>query len=373
MDIWELLEWNGIVCNKDVDTRLLDIEKIIKSKFEQEAIQFMVIQSNRVIIKINTLSGKSYALWDRSYWDIYAFYMFGILNIAKDRGQEGTVRLQYKTRDFLSASIMLFLALRIKDNDLSKKFAFAYRSEMSLPGSIMMEMSIESVLEDYEIAQYFVAMHEKNHCLLKNNKDSEKALVVRIENSIKFAKMLISERSNPNIKKYYGMSKGQLLRMLTSVLNDNSLKTDLICDVSAFNECLFLFLDRWKGKYTEEKIINKCLEGIRIYGYFSTLLNLLDAFWNDFNVTIEDIQEKLLSRVRRYDVSELMYMIQLSSYDFDLEEITKPDGFRELDDKNLVVQEVLNRFVNDQVRDKWMLLDVNIKEKDKYELLEWRI
>lgn len=373
MDIWEVLQWNSVVCDKDIDPKLSKIESIIKTILEQKGIRFEIIRSNRVMMKIDKLSGVSYVLWDRSYWDIYYLYLSGIINIAKDKGQESRVRLHYKTRDYMTASIYLFLALRIKDNNLSKKFAYAYRHEMSSPGSIMLDMSLDSVIDDCEMAQFFVAMHEKSHCLVNINSNNVKLLNERIEENIRIAKLLISNMPLSYVKKNYGMTKGQMLRLLDSILEDENLKKDLICDANAFNESLEMFLERWKDKYSRGKIINKCLEAIRIHGFFSSLINALDAFWNDTNTSIDIIQDTMLSRIRRYDVSELIFMIQLSTYSFDMDEAMKSDSFSELDKKNSVFQEIVNRFINERVRDMWVQYDFDISARDKYELLEWRI
>lgn len=118
--------------------------------------------------------------------------------------------------------------------------------------------------------------------------------------------------------------------------------------------CLFILPFCFINKehfYSREKIINKCLEGIRIHGYFSGLLNVLDIFWNDSNISVDTIQNTLLGRLRRYDISEMIFMIQLSSYNFNYEEAMKPDDYKEIDGKNDVLNDVINRFVNEQVRE----------------------
>ena len=40
MDIWEVLHWNSVVCNKDINPKLSEIESIIKTKLEQKEIRF---------------------------------------------------------------------------------------------------------------------------------------------------------------------------------------------------------------------------------------------------------------------------------------------------------------------------------------------
>ena len=372
MDIWEFLQWGAIVCNKGVDPQLSEIEKIIKSEFETKHIHFEIMQSSRVFLKIDTLSDISYVLWDRSYWEIYNLFLCGILNIQNDKGKENRVRVLFANRDYLKAAIFLFLALRIKDGDISKKFTYAYRLEMNHPGVIRIETSLKSVLEDCEIAQFFVAMHEKNHHLLNKDKDREKKKITWIEEDIRTTKLLISNMSSMTIKKYYGMTKGQMLRLLNKVLKDENLKKDILCDIEAFNECLFMFWKRWEDEYSREKIINKCIEGIRVHGYYSSLLNALDIFWNNPNVTVDMIINNLLGRVKRYDISELLFMIQMSSYRFDFEEAMKPDDFKGIDGKNDVLQDITNRFINEQNRKNWINYQIEIDE-DKYKLLEWEV
>ena len=130
---------------------------------------------------------------------------------------------------------------------------------------------------------------------------------------------------------------------------------------------------RFLRLYSREKIINKCLEGIRIHGYFSGLLNVLDIFWNDSNISVDTIQNTLLGRLRRYDISEMIFMIQLSSYNFNYEEAMKPDDYKEIDGKNDVLNDVINRFVNEQVREKWESYQIEVNEENKYKLLEWEV
>lgn len=77
----------------------------------------------------------------------------------------------------------------------------------------------------------------------------------------------------------------------------------------------------------------------------------MDIFWNDSNISVDTIQNTLLGRLRRYDISEMIFMIQLSSYNFNYEEAMKPDDYKEIDGKNDVLNDVINRFVNEQVRE----------------------
>ena len=51
MDIWGFLQWSSIVCNEDVDPQLSEIERIIKTEFESNHIQFEIMQSSRVFLK----------------------------------------------------------------------------------------------------------------------------------------------------------------------------------------------------------------------------------------------------------------------------------------------------------------------------------
>lgn len=60
MDIWEVLHWNSVVCNKDINPKLSEIESIIKTKLEQKEIRFEIIQSDRVMMKIDRISGISH-------------------------------------------------------------------------------------------------------------------------------------------------------------------------------------------------------------------------------------------------------------------------------------------------------------------------
>lgn len=373
MDIWEVLHWNSVVCNKDINPKLSEIESIIKTKLEQKEIRFEIIQSDRVMMKIDRISGISYMLWDRSYWEVYDLYLSGIINIAKDKRKEFRVRTLCQKRDYLTTSIYLFLALRIRDGGLSKKFAYAYRLEMSKPGIITSEMTFGSVIDDCEITQFFVAMHEKCHCLINADNDNAQLLIQGMEVNIRIAKAIIKEMSLSKVEKYYGMTKGKMLRLLNSVLEDENLKKDLICDASAFNDSLETFFERWKEKYSREKIINKCMEAIRVHGFFSSLVNALDAFWNNTTISINEIQDTMTSRIRRYDISELIFMIQLSTYSFNMDEVMKPDEFSSLDEKNSVFQEIICRFINEDNRNLWRQYDFNIKAKNKYELLEWRV
>ena len=188
---------------------------------------------------------------------------------------------------------------------------------------------------------------------------------------------LIENYDESYCKAKYLKSKLELLALVDSAKSNDDLKEELLCDTYSLNNCISVYRNIWKKKYSEKKIVTKCSETIRIVNYYNSILILLKIFWQESNCNLDEIsihQQAISLRMYLFEIIAALQIVQQNLQDCEDENLWIYNGFED----NYSLENIMySYFFNEESLKYWKnIFPSDIQEqlsgKDIYELLNWR-
>lgn len=376
MTIDDIIYKNIIVRDNIPENPTSHIDKVIESVCCDSGLTIKMIYSNFVFPRIITFGEKSVLIWDQTYWELFRLYLayFTDLNATQKK-------IVLYDNDFVPPKILIplayYLAMIVKDKNLALNFAYYYKCKMLERQVIFTDINSDELSQYVEIAKMYVAVHEQTHFRYKNDK-IQKALDFKfIEDMLDIAHILFESYDESYCKAEYLKSKSELLEMVNTARSNDDLKEELLCDTYSLNNCISVYRNVWKKKYSEKKIITKCLETIRIVNYYNSILVSLKIFWQNCDCNIDEVnihRHEMSSRMYLFEVIAATQIIQQDLQDYDDENLWNYNGFED----NYTLENIMHSyFFNEKALEYWKnIFSSDIREKlldkDIYELLNWR-
>ena len=334
-------------------------------------IEFKYIATDYVFPRVFKINGEYNIIWDQTYWQIYFDFLVALADFNSELSADNTVFYENSTRGKIQYVFSNYLALVVKNPIVATNFAAFYHSGQFDVQIIRPGMSIADFQDYVEIAKLFTAIHEQYHIIFKRDELRKREELSAAADSLKTIFALIENMSDSFIKSEFLVNKNDLLLIISAASQNNDLQIDVMCDTYAFNTCLTVFRECWKEKFTDREIVTRCLEGIRILGYFNSTLLGLRMFWQECGCDIKSLKLFQKANTHRSYLSEFMSILQLYAQglsEYEDKDLWKFGGF---EDHYKLESLVYSYFFSDEAVKKWKQTSSTIKRR--FELLDWRV
>ena len=352
------------------------IDRVIEAVCNDSGLTIKMFSTNYVFPRIIKAGEEKALIWDQTYWELFSLYLayFTDLNAIQKK-------IIVYDEDFVQPKILIpfvyYLALIVEDKKLALNFANYYNCRIHERKVICIDMSLDKFSEYVEIAKLYVAVHEQRHFKYKNDKIQKAFDLKNIEDMLDIVYRLYESYDESYCKEKYLKIKSELLGMINSAMSDIDLKEELLCDTYSFNNCISVYRNVWKKKYSEKEIITKCSETIRIVNYYNSILISLRAFWRECNCNINEVnihQQAISMRMYLFEVISAIQIVQQDLQDYEDENLWNYNGFE--DNYNLENM-MYSYFFNEKALEYWKnIFSSDTREKlvdqDIYKLLNWR-
>lgn len=374
MDINSYLSENCVV-RVNYPTNLIGvIDSVLVSVLNNMSVDIKIIATNKVFPRVLEFGNKKLVLlWDQTYFELYNIFLYGLADLQYQLKLTNSSNYDRTVTSLVISPFLYFLSLVVRDEMLSKKFAYHYH--LSTSHTRVLYNDIPSLLSEYfEISKHYLSIHEQIHILLLRGEIDKNELMyskIAIDNIYK----LINERFDEEfMRRFYLFPKSTLLEAAISSSSDNRMLEELLCDAKAALHCHQFYLNHWKSRYKKEVILTKCEEAISTLHIFdSMLLNLLLIWKEDMkNNSKLELSQRLCCL--RAHLSEIIFKLLQVQQNLDVT-YDKNSLLFSLIDGKLIIEELFHTwFVKDSTIDFWInraLLPsypINV-----FELLDWEI
>lgn len=376
MTIDDFIYKKNIVRNNIPKNPTSHIDKIIKSICYDSGLTVKNISTNYVFPRIITFSKENVLIWDQTYWELFRLYLAYLtdLNVIQKK-------IVVYDKNFVQPKILIpftyYLALIVKDKKLALNFANYYTYRLQERQVIFSNIHLDELSQYVEIAKMYVAVHEQTHFKYKNNKFQKALDLKSMEDMLDIVYKLIENYDESYCKAKYLKSKLELLALVDSAKSNDDLKEELLCDTYSLNNCISVYRNIWKKKYSEKKIVTKCSETIRIVNYYNSILISLKIFWQESNCNLDEIsihQQAISLRMYLFEIIAALQIVQQNLQDCEDENLWI---YNEFEDNYSLENIMYSYFFNEESLKYWKnIFPSDIQEqlsgKDIYELLNWR-
>lgn len=352
------------------------IDKIIESVCYDSGLTVKNIFTNYVFPRIITFGKENILIWDQTYWELFRLFLTYLtdLNVIQKK-------IVLSNENLVHPKIIIpftyYLALIVTDKNLALNFANYYKCKLQERHVIFSNIYLDELSQYVEIAKMYVAVHEQTHFKYKNNKFQKALDLKTMEDMLDIVYNLIENYDESYCKANYLKSKSELLALVDSAKSNDDLKEELLCDTYSLNNCISVYRNVWRNKYSEKEIVTKCSETIGIVNYYNSILISLKIFWQESNCNIDEIsihQQAISLRIYLFEIIAAIQILQQNLQDYEAENLWIYSGF----ENNYSLENIMySYFFNEESLEYWKNIfssDIHKKlsGKDVYELLNWR-
>lgn len=378
----ELISKKHIVRLNPSKDMIDNIEKVIEKILCDSNVEMKIIATDYVFPRtLQTLKGKQVLIWDNTYWEIYNMFLVGLADLNQEQKRTNIIihkEYSYSKHPMILIPFAYYLALVVKNNTTAKNFAKYYNLRLQEEKIIRLGMPLNDICEYIEISKMYLAVHEQTHLKYRNNDKEKNGDLLSIKQLLDIAKSVLENLNEKFYQEEYLKSKSEFLDMVDTAYVDMRMQEELLCDTYALNNCISVYRKCWAHKYTQKEIVTKCLEAVRIAGFFNSMLVSLKTFWQDCDCDYNVINTFHVATSQRSYLSEIIACLQLFQqklYDYDIKSKWKFDGF----ENNYALEDLIySYFFSNESISFWKSEEAeNIENKEalseKFKLLHWRI
>lgn len=371
MTIEELISEESVLRKNAPSFMKTPVECAIQAVCSDMNIQLKYIATDYVFPRVFKINGEYSIIWDQTYWQLYFDFLVALADFNTELSEDNSIFYENSDKGKIQYVFSNYLALAVKNPAVATNFAVFYHSGQLNAQINRLGMSIADFRDYVEIAQLFTAIHEQYHIVFKRDDLRKREELYATANNLRTIATIIENMSDVFIKDEFLMSKNDLLQIVFAASQDNDLQIDILCDTYAFNTCLSVFRECWKSKCSDIEIVTRCLEGIRILGYFNSSLLGLRMFWQECKCDIDSVKSFQKANTHRTYLSEFMSMLQLQAQGIGGYEDKHLWKFGSFEENYKLESLVYSHFFSDDAVKEW--IQPRTIKKCKFELLNWRV